>query len=150
MIEIMVQLAAAFLGSLGYALLFNVRGNRLLPAATGGLLVWGTYLIIGNWSQSDTFRFFIASIVLTFYAELFARIRKTPATIFLVTGAIPLIPGGYLYHTMNNAVHGCWAAFLISGKDTLALAVAIAIGMLVAMSVLQSVAKIQKYQKRFK
>ena len=150
MILIIVQLAAAFLGSLGYALLFNVRGNRLLPAAAGGLLVWGTYLIIGNWSQSDTFRFFIASIVLTFYAELFARIRKTPATIFLVTGAIPLIPGGYLYHTMNNAVHGRWAEFLISGKDTLALAVAIAIGMLVAMSVLQSVAKIQKYQNRFK
>lgn len=148
MIQIIVQLVAAFLGSLGYAFLFNVRGNRLLPAATGGLLVWGTYLVVGNWSHSDPFRFFIASIVLTFYAELFARIKKTPATIFLVTGAIPLIPGGILYQTMNHAVHGEWASFLISGKDTLVLALAIALGMLVAISVLQSITKVRGYQKQ--
>lgn len=146
MSQIMVQLIAAFLGSLGFALLFNIRGNRLLPAATGGLLAWGTYLVVGIWSQSDPLRFLIASIVLTFYAELFARIKKTPATLFLVAGTIPLIPGGYLYHTMNDAVHGRWTAFLVSGKDTMVLAVAIAIGMLVAMSVLQSITRINAYR----
>ncbi len=147
MTEMLLQLLTAFTGSFGFALLFNIRGNRLLPASLGGVLAWGTCLLSGIWIPGDPVRFFLSSIVLTFYAELFARIQKTPATIFLVSGAIPLIPGGYLYHTMSYAVNSDWKAFLTEGKDTLVLAVAIAMGMLVAMSVLQCAGKIHGYQK---
>ena len=36
-----VQLASAFAGSLGFALLFHVRREKLLLASLGGLLAWG-------------------------------------------------------------------------------------------------------------
>ena len=47
----------------------------------------------------DVPRFFVASVVLTIYAEILARVVKCPATLFLVTAAVPLIPGGSLYNT---------------------------------------------------
>ena len=41
-------------------------------------------------------------------AELLARLLKAPATIFLVIGIIPLVPGGGLYYTMDY-IKGTWA-----------------------------------------
>ena len=43
-----VQLASAFAGSLGFALLFHVRREKLLLASLGGLLAWGVYLLISG------------------------------------------------------------------------------------------------------
>ncbi|MBQ1965266.1 MAG: threonine/serine exporter family protein, partial [Clostridia bacterium] len=37
------------------------------------------------------------------YAGIMARVLKTPATTFITTSLIPLIPGGSLYYTMAYA-----------------------------------------------
>lgn len=139
-----IQLITAFTGSLGFAMLFNIKRQKLAVAAFGGFLAWGVYLLAGIWLESDPIRFFIASIVLTFYAEVFAKIKKAPATIFLVSAAIPLIPGGSLYHTMSYAVDGEWELFATQGTETILLAVAIAIGMLCGMSVLRAAGNLGK------
>lgn len=131
-----IQIVTAFLGSLGFSLLFNVRRDRLFPAAFGGLLAWGVYLLLGPLVAWDVPRFFIASLALTLYAEIMARVKKSPATVFLVSASIPLIPGGSLYTTMQYAVSAQWAEFTSQGMNTLLLAGAIAGGMLCMMGIL--------------
>ena len=84
----------------------------------------------------DVPRFFIASLALTLYAEIMARVKKSPATVFLVSASIPLIPGGSLYTTMQYAVSAQWAEFTSQGMNTLLLAGAIAGGMLCMMGIL--------------
>ena len=133
---ILTQLVTAFAGSLGFALLFNIRRDRLFPAAMGGLLAWGVYLLVDPLVAWDVPRFFIASLALTLYAEIMARVKKSPATVFLVSASIPLIPGGSLYTTMQYAVSAQWEAFTTQGMNTLLLAGAIAGGMLCMMAVL--------------
>ena len=88
-----IQLFAALLGSLGFAVLFNIRGEKLVFAALGGLLSWGVYLGAGYIDNNPYFCGFTASVLLTLYAECMARVHKTPVTVFLVSAAIPLIPG---------------------------------------------------------
>lgn len=131
-----IQLVTAFTGSFGFALLFNVRRDRLLPAAFGGFLAWGVYLLAGLLTPWDVPRFFISSLALTLYAEIMARVKKSPATVFLVSASIPLIPGGSLYTTMQYAVSAQWEDFSRQGMNTLLLAGAIAGGMLCMMAVL--------------
>lgn len=131
-----IQIVTAFVGSLGFSLLFNVRRDRLFPAAFGGLLAWGVYLLLGPLVAWDVPRFFIASLALTLYAEIMARVKKSPATVFLVSASIPLIPGGSLYTTMQYAVSAQWAEFTSQGMNTLLLAGAIAGGMLCMMGIL--------------
>lgn len=130
-----IQLLTAFTGSLGFALLFNVREKKLIPAAIGGLISWAVYLLAGLLTPTAAIQYFMASIVLTFYAEIFARVKKAPATIFLVSGAIPLFPGGRLYQTMNAAVKGNWKLFGYQGLETIIIALAIAVGMLCTMTI---------------
>ena len=60
--EYMIQLASAFLGSMGFALLFHIRREKLLLASLGGLLTWGVYLAAGGLTGEDVPRFFLASV----------------------------------------------------------------------------------------
>ena len=145
-----LQLAAAFSGSLGFALLFQVRRGKLLLASLGGLLAWAVYLALGSMIPQDVPRFFIASVVLTIYGEILARVVKCPATLFLVTAAVPLIPGGSLYHTMRYFVAGDFAACSAQGLNTLLLALAIAAGMIVPTSLFQLIRRIRIWQAKKK
>ena len=64
-----------------------------------------------------------------------ARVAKCPATLFLITASIPLIPGGSLYKTMQFFMEREYALCSAQGLDTMLLAMAIALGMLFPMSV---------------
>ena len=142
--EYAVQMVTAFTGSIGFSILFNVKKDKILPAAAGGALGWGVYLLVGLFSGSDVLRYFIATMVLTFYAEIMARVKKTPVTIFLVPATIPLIPGGSLYRTMRYAVALDQEHFASQGLFTLLLAGAIAVGILSTMTIWKILARATK------
>ena len=131
----LVQLVTAGLSSLGFSILYNVRGRRLLIVTLGGLLTWGAYLALNLVLDNEAGRYFLAAVIATVYSELFARVCKTPTTSFLVPSIIPLIPGGLLYYTMQAAVGGDWDGFVTNGSRTIALAVSLAAGIRVVSSV---------------
>ena len=135
--DMILQLATAFVGSLGFAMLFHVKKERLLLASLGGLLAWGVYLLMGQVSDQEVVRYFVASVVLTVYAETLARLVKCPATLFIVTASIPLIPGGSLYRTMQYFMMNDLEAFSLQALTTVLLAVAIAVGLLVPTAIFQ-------------
>ena len=138
-----MELATAFLGSLGFAMLFHVRREKLLLASLGGLLAWGVYLLAGIWWTEDVVRYFAASVVLTVYAEVLARLVKCPATLFLVTASVPLIPGGSLYRTMQYFMESNLDAFSSQALTTVLLAVSIAVGMLFPTSIFQLIRRLR-------
>ncbi len=126
----LMQIFMGFLGSLGFSTLFHIKGRRLLIASLGGLISWTVFLLLEPLLPGESVRYFLASATVTVYAEVFARVIKTPTTTFLVPSLIPLIPGGALYYTMNYALNEQWAAFAAKAFYTLELAVALALGMI--------------------
>ena len=146
--RIIWEFLAAFGGTAAFALLFQVRRGKLLLASLGGLLAWAVYLALRPVMPQDVPRFFVASVVLTIYAEILARVVKCPATLFLVTAAVPLIPGGSLYNTMRYFVEGDFAASSSQGLNTILLALAIAAGMIVPMSMFQLVRRVRVWRAK--
>ena len=140
---VVTEIVTAFWGSFGYASLFNVRGNRIIPAGVGGALAWVIYLIAASFAASFPIRFVFAAVGATFYAEIMARKLKAPATIFLVSAIMPLVPGGSLYETMSFAVRKDLTSFETMGIKTLATALSIAVGMLVTASVRKVFARVK-------
>lgn len=143
MTDMIIQLTTAFVGSLGFALLFHVRRDRLLLASLGGLLAWGVYLLMGLATDQEVVRYFVASVVLTVYAETLARLVRCPATLFIVTASIPLIPGGSLYQTMQHFMQNDLEAFSRQALTTVLLAVALAVGMLFPTAIFQLIRRIR-------
>ena len=95
-----IQLLMAGAGSLGFAVLYNIRGKKLWVIAAGGIAAWGVYLATQQLTGNDYASSFTACVALTLYAEVMAIIFRTPVTVFLVSVAIPLIPGAPLYRAM--------------------------------------------------
>ena len=124
----MVQLLAAFLGSLGFALIFKIRGYQIWFAAVGGALTWGVYLFSYSYIEDYFICYFIAAVFVAIYSEFMARFNRAPSTIFLTATAVPLIPGGSLYYTMFGLVSDNKSMFVENGINTVTIALAIALG----------------------
>jgi uncharacterized membrane protein YjjB (DUF3815 family) len=144
---IMIQMLTSFLGALGFAVLFNVRGRFLIEAAFGGMLGWLCYSLLSGRLPNDYLSFLVAAMLVTGYAEMMARIEKAPATTFLIAGMIPLVPGKYLYYTMRYAIGVETAGFVSQGAQTLAVAIAIAGGVMAASSLFRVFAPLRKTEK---
>ena len=129
-----IQIFASFAGSLGFALLYNLRGKKLWTAGVSGMISWAAYLFVWNQMPSGFAANLAAAAVATIYAETMAIILKTPVTVFLITGIIPLVPGGNLYYTMNYVIAKEWHLFSLYGQKTMLTAIAIAAGIMVASS----------------
>ena len=140
-ITIITALVTSFFGSIGYACTFNIRAKRLVAAGFGGLIGWAAYLIAGCFMFSEPMKYFVAALVINIYAEIMAVTEKAPSTVFLVSAIMPLVPGGMLYRTMRFAVTNEWGDFGKLGVETLSIALALALGMLIANSVIKSMRK---------
>ena len=126
--QIILELGTAFVGSLGFAILFQTRRKLWIPASLGGLLSWGIYLLGIRSASGVFFPCLVASAFAALYAEVLARILKAPATIFFITSVVPLIPGSTLYYTMSYAVQGAWDISRSYGFLTVQYALSIAGG----------------------
>lgn len=125
----------AALGAMGFSVLYQIRGRKLLFCMLGGGLAWLFCLALSARGASDAAALLGASAFASAYSELMARILKAPATVFCVPAVIPLVPGATLYYAMVDAVEGDWAAFGEKGFDALSFAAAIACGILAVISV---------------
>lgn len=138
---VVIQIITGFIGSLGFAILYNIRGKRLLAAALGGLLSWALFLLLNIFIPNEPVCYFLVSLSLSFYAEVMARLQKTPTTTFITTSLIPLIPGGSLYYTMSYAFESDLTNFVSKAIYTLQLAAAIALGIIVATTLTRLITK---------
>ena len=130
-----IQTAAAFLGSIGFAVFLKMKGKQIVLAGIGGGVTWLVCLLMQNYIDGYFVPYLIASIFVGIYAEIMARVNKAPATIFLTAAAVPLIPGGSLYYTMLGIVEKDSAAFSENGIAALTIALAISLGfVIVALS----------------
>lgn len=117
-------------GCIGFAILFNIHGPGGLLCALGGLLTWAAYRVSMALGTGDITACFWAAFFASAYAETMARIRKYPAISYLVVSIFPLIPGAGVYYTMLCAVQGDMVSFSERGTHTVAIAGAMAVGIL--------------------
>lgn len=136
-----IQIITGFVGALGFSLLFNIRGRRLAAAAFGGLLSWLLYVLLSKAIESEALNYFLVAATVSLYAEIMARLLKTPTTTFITASLVPLIPGGSLYYTMAYAFQNSQNLFFDKAIYTLKLGGALALGIIVTTAVVNLINK---------
>ena len=131
--EITIQIVSAFVGSLGFSLLFSLKGKRLFWASLGGAIAWAVYLVVDALTNNLFLDGVVSAMVATAYAEIFARILKTPKTAFIFPAIVPMVPGGGLYYTMSNLLLGNLEKGIKYATETLSTAIALAFGIVVVI-----------------
>ncbi len=120
---------SAFFATIGFAVMFNIRGKKLFYSALGGSVGAFFYYTCLHILKFDNFiSLFWASVGLALYSEVMARKLKAPVTVFAICALICFVPGGGMYYTMLAIVNNSNMEALTLLIDTLAQAGALALG----------------------
>lgn len=129
------QSLISLVATLGFGILFNIKGKKLFFAALGGGIAWFFYLLPLKYNYSEITAMLFSSIIFSTYCEICARILKTPVTTLVICALIPLVPGSGMYYTMVEAVTGDVIKSLELGLNTLAKAGALALGVILVSTI---------------
>ena len=136
MLELLLPCLYSFLACIGFCIIYNIRGKLIIYASFGGALGWFVFLLLAPY-QHELLQYMVAMMSITLYSEIMARYKKVPATLFLITGLIPLVPGGGIYYTMEHFLNGDTTQFLSSFIHTISIAGSLALSILIMSSLIQ-------------
>ena len=126
-----VQLLAAYVGTVAFAVLFGVPRKYYLDSGLCGMLGWLLYLILANHTGLSVANVvFFATVLVTFTAMVLAIVRKCPITVYLICGIFPLVPGAGIFWTTYNLVSEQLGAAVQTGVTALKVTIAIAFGII--------------------
>ncbi len=128
MSEILMQLLMAFIGTLGFSILFAAPRRFWGWCGFTGIVSWGIYLVLGRYMQMPVVGTFVSALLLTVVCRYMSVFLRASTIVFLICGIFPLVPGASVYYTAYNLVMGLSAEALERGIDCLKLAVAIGVG----------------------
>ncbi len=135
------QAAAVFVGCCGFCILFNVHGRGLVLCIIGGAAAWMVYLLCGALGCDVYASNLFAAVFAALYAEIMARVRKCPATPYLVIATIPMLPGAGVYYTMSLGLEGSMMASVAKGLQTIGIAGSLAVGILLVSTVFRLIGR---------
>lgn len=132
---IIVNFLCAAIGTVGFAVLFNVPKQYYFWAGTTGGLGWLMYCWIYSVFESATIATFVGTVLVVLLSRVLAVYMRCPITIFLISGVFPLIPGSAVYYTAYYIVTNELTEAAIKGVMALKLAFAIALGIVFVVSI---------------
>lgn len=126
---IAVRVVTGTIGTFGFAVLFKVSPKRLPFVMLGGMITWIVYEAVSLFSPQIVVASFISALVMALYSELMARVVHAPTILFLLTGAVPIVPGNGLYQSIRSLLTGDMARFETYAKSTLETLLGITVGL---------------------
>lgn len=140
--DLLFQFLLAMAGTLGFAIIFKAPLKRLPACVFIGGCGWISYLIVEYCFDSQVFGCFIAACIVGLMSDIFARVLKDAATIFIIPGILCLVPGAKLFYTMEALLKGDFADTAQTGLQMLMMAGAIATGLLVMGAIIRVIRSI--------
>ena len=117
------------------AVTFRIPPREVIWATLAGFLGWEVSCCLGYYEVSTLIATTLGALTVQLAAEVLARDRKKPASIYVVPGIIPLVPGRATYNMMTNLLDGNYVAAVDVGAPAIMGAGGIAIGMLMGSSI---------------
>lgn len=97
-----LQITGAFLSVVAFCFILGSPRRYILWAGLTGAFGWALYLLLQARGLSIGTSTFFAGCLVSLCGQLFARMLKTPVTIFVIPGILPLVPGAGMYHIVDS------------------------------------------------
>lgn len=141
--EIIKLFIFAYLSTFGFAALFSIPRDAIVKSGFVGALGWICFHLISTHFGSIVVGTFVASMVVGILGELFARLFKKPATVYIIPGIVPFVPGAGMYYTMLALVRKDFMEAANKGTETFFIAAAISIGIIVSTTLSRSINRVK-------
>ena len=94
-----IQFVLAMIATIAFALLFCAPKKELVFCGLSGALGWIVYYILFQLNGNVVLASLVATFILTVFSRTMAVVRRNPATVYLLCGIFPLVPGAGIYYT---------------------------------------------------
>ncbi len=135
--NMLFQVIAAAIGVIAFAVLFRAPRKYYLDCGIAGGIGWLIYLLVMGQGFSSMVASLVSTLVLTILSRILSVIRLAPVTIFLITSIFTLVPGAGIYYTAYYLMIDNLAMAAMKGVETLKVAGAISLGILLGMGIPQ-------------
>lgn len=110
-----IECIVAGISTVAFSVLFYVPRKYYPLNGVCGALGWAVYLLLFGNGQSSVGATFVSALTVIFLSRLLAVTERCPATLFLIPGIFPLIPGITIYRTAYFVVTDDLGAALNTG-----------------------------------
>lgn len=139
MITFLIQFFVACIATTAFAILFSAPTKELPFCGFIGALGWIVYYVLTISGLNSVVASLIATLILSIFARAFAVTRRTPVTVYLLSGIFPLVPGAGIYYTAYYLFQGEHSLSGEYGLLTFETAAAIVFGIIFGFSVPQAI-----------
>ena len=134
--EIVNHMLCSFVGTVSFALIYNVPKKYYFACGITGMAGWLTYLFISSQKyMSASVASFFGALVVVLISRILTVYMKCPITVFLISGILPLVPGAGVYYTAYYIVTNQLTQASLKGIESLKIAFAIVMGIVVVVSI---------------
>lgn len=140
--EILRQFTYGFFSTLGFAILFQAPKKSLITNGIIGGIGWIVYKYLMLNGYSILFSAMVASIIIGSISAITSVFIKMPAITFFAPSIIPLVPGGGMYYTMYYLIMQETDKFGAKALETTLTALAIAMGIFLSVSTVNTIRSI--------
>ena len=146
--NIFIQFVAGFVVSLSFSIFFNAPRKSLFSCGIIGAIGWLVHVVTNLLLSDVVVSSFLGAVCVGVLSTNASKRLRMPATIFIYTGMIPLVPGYGMYNTMQNIVTKNYGVASKVGIETILQAGAIAMGILLASVFSTSIQRVKIQRKR--
>lgn len=140
-----IELVAAAVGTIAFSLLFGVPKKYFLYCGSIGTAGWFLYkLLLMKVGVSIPVSVFGATVLVVLLSRYAAVFEKCPATVFMITGIFPVVPGAQIYWATYYLVTEQLQEALESGFLALKIMISIVLGIVVVFEIPYKFFKIKK------
>jgi uncharacterized membrane protein YjjB (DUF3815 family) len=124
------ELIASLMGTVAFSVLFGVPKKYYLDCGLIGLAGWLVYRLTQMAGVGNTFAVFFAVVIIILCSRITAVRRMCPATVFMITGIFPLVPGAQIYWAAYYLVTNQFDQAMSSGFTAIKVIIAIVLGII--------------------
>lgn len=147
MMEYIKEGIFAFLGTIAFSIMINIPKKEIFYCGIAGGIGWIFYSICMSSGLSSAYSNFAGTLFITYFARLFAIIRKNPVSVFLISGIITLVPGTSIYNMALNFIMTDNDMAIFYALETIKIACGIAFGIIIVLALPQFLFGIVKSKK---
>lgn len=126
-----LKIAATFIVVLVFAVMLEIPKHLLLYAGLVGAFAQSAMFVAGLYTKNTMVQVFMGALMIALVSHIFARALKAPASVFLVAGILPIVPGEAIYRAVYYFIRGNQNMVNLYFSKTLSIAGAIALAIFI-------------------
>lgn len=130
--DVLWHVLGATVCTVGLIFMYNLEVRSACFAVMGAMIACSIFEFYVYYNDNVFVGALVSALAVASFADIMAHVLKTPTTILLIPGIVPMVPGGLLFNTMLSILEGNTEASREYGMRALLVALGLTVGIISA------------------